>query len=110
MELLVGSFFDQSWLSDQVVVSCRLSVVEPKSSKLFGMSGVLSLVVWFLGPVFTKKTRPALAFYFSSSNKNSGKTFAVLSKKLKTCISVQTHICMGLWVSLFNILVLFLCL
>ena len=77
MELLVGSFFLyqvgsvlSKWL---LVVSLCTQVVE-----VVGMNGALSLVIWFLGPVFTQKTGPALAFYFSSSNKNSGKTFAVL--------------------------------
>jgi len=46
------------------------------------MSGTLSSVVWFLGPVFFKKTGRALALFFlSSSNKNRGKAFVVLSKK-----------------------------
>jgi hypothetical protein len=55
------------------------SVVVPK---LGWMSGALSSVVWFLGPVSIQKTGRALAFFFlSSSNRNRGKDFAVLSKK-----------------------------
>jgi hypothetical protein len=51
-------------------------------SKLYRMSGAFSSVVWFLGPLFTQKTRRALAFFLSLSNRNRSKVFAVLSKKL----------------------------
>jgi hypothetical protein len=55
------------------------SVVVPKLS---WMSGALSSVVWFLGSVSIQKTRRALGFFLSSSNRNRGKTFAILSKKM----------------------------
>jgi hypothetical protein len=45
------------------------------------MCGRLSLVVWFLGPVPFKKLSGYLPFFISSSNRNGGKVFAVLSKK-----------------------------
>jgi hypothetical protein len=69
--------FDQVGASHGVSFdSC--SVVVPK---LYRMSGSLSLVVWFLGLIFTQKTGRALAFFLSSSNRNHGKAFVVLSKK-----------------------------
>jgi len=37
----------------------------------------------FSGPVSIQKTGLALAFFLSSSNRNRGKAFAVLSKKIK---------------------------
>jgi hypothetical protein len=46
------------------------------------MSGTLFSVVWFLGPVFIQKNWAGTCLFFlSSSNRNHGKTFAVLSKK-----------------------------
>jgi len=44
------------------------------------MSGTLSLVVWFFSSVSIKKLDSRLSFFFLSlSNRNDGKTFAVLS-------------------------------
>jgi hypothetical protein len=51
--------------------------------KLYRLSGAISPVVWFLGLVSIQKTRRALAFVFlSSSNRNRGKVFVVVSKKI----------------------------
>ena len=77
----MGHFSTKLAQSEQVVVSCRLSIVEPKSSKLFGMNGALSLVVWFLGPIFTQKTRSALAFYFFRLIKIEAKFLPSLREK-----------------------------
>jgi hypothetical protein len=41
----------------------------------------------FSGPVSTQKTGLALAFSFYSSNRNSGKAFAGLSKKKKNLVA-----------------------
>ena len=45
------------------------------------MSGALSSIVWFLGPVSIQKMVGHLHFFLSSSNRNHGKPFVVLSKK-----------------------------
>jgi hypothetical protein len=51
------------------------------------MSGTLYLAVWFLDSVFIKKTWRALIFFFSSSNRNRGKSVDVISKKNYVLVS-----------------------
>jgi hypothetical protein len=53
-------------------------IVVSKSPQLYG----------FFGLVFIQKTGLTLAFFLSSSNRNRGKSFAVLSKKKSLVVSL----------------------
>ena len=48
-------------------------------SKLYRLSGTFSSLIGSSGSVSVQKTRLAIAFLLSSSNKNRGQAFAVLS-------------------------------